>query len=78
MIDAPGVGVDILVLRHIGVQPPGAWHHVHLKQNRLSTVQMYRHHDHLRGPGGRVKAGQQRALVNSRARDSETDCQVSE
>ena len=42
------------------------------------TVQMYRHHDHLRGSGGRVKAGQQRALVNSRARDSETDCQVSE
>ena len=33
---SPGVGVDILVLRHIGVEPPGAGHHVHLKQNQLS------------------------------------------
>ena len=57
LIGVPGVGVDILVLCHVGVQPPGAGHHVLLRG---------------RGVPAGVKVSHTRALVNGR-RDSETD-----
>ena len=61
---SPGVGVNILVLRHIMVQPPGAGHHL-----------LLRDWERGRGVPAWVKVRQQRALVNGRG-DSETDCSV--